>query len=422
MAVVVSALFQDGGTATLRQAEPAASARQGTAPAGREAASARLDLKGYKRTLPTRRVVLRTHRCKVRTCRTCGPRHGYRVRGGLLAKADQFRKPGLLTLTCKRANFESPEDAHSFITDGGLIRRLMRFLGVKRYVWVLEFQQKTGMGWPHWHILIDLADLPGQRVDLTHAWRLWRDKWQCGGVDLQLRKHFTTSTHAIRYVTKYLTKYPQKGYPAWVLQSTRRIRFFQACRKLGPILSDPTPAPSEADPPNADTAPADDAPAPGEPVADDEPATPKRRAAMRPLAERMAECDRYCTAVLERRHGDDGPAEMQYLGTLPIRHGRLAYLAHFQQLRSPVQVQSTTVRLADGDMQVVELSLPDTPRLAAGDAFDRLKDEMHALGEFRRTANLIAERARQLIDDNAYTNEPDDEPAALAAVDDDLPF
>lgn len=404
-----------GGLWVVPAAGGVAVAARDAAP-GRGAPPPRLDLKGNNRTqLAERRVVFKAHRCKVRTCRTCGPQYGYRVRGGLLPKAAQFTMPALLTLTCDRKNFESPEDAYSFITDDGLIRRLMRFLGVTRWVWVLEFQQKTGEGWPHWHILIDLTSVPAQKLDLKRAWHLWRDKWQCGGVDLQLRKRFSSATHAIRYVTKYLTKYPEKGYPAWVLSYARRMRFFQASKAIGAILSEPKPA-------AASEASEEPSPESAELVAD-EPTQPKKRSPMRSLAARMAECGELCTAVVERAHGDGEPPEREYLGTLPIRPGRLVWLARFEQIRTPVQLQRQSVASEAGDASWLEPYLSDTGRERAEDLLQRLEDELRNQGETSRTFEAIEARERKLIDQNHYT-EPAADPAEPLpeAEGDDVPF
>jgi hypothetical protein len=70
---------------------------------------------------------------------------GFVLRMRLLAVADHFRKPALLTLTVDRENFGSCQAAHDFISSMGRIGLLMKRLGVKLWVWVLEFQQKPGM-------------------------------------------------------------------------------------------------------------------------------------------------------------------------------------------------------------------------------------------------------------------------------------
>ena len=40
--------------------------------------------------------------------------------------------------------------------------------------------------------------------------------------------------HALRYATKY----PQAGFPDWVLHTTRRIRWMGASKPVGPLVSD----------------------------------------------------------------------------------------------------------------------------------------------------------------------------------------
>jgi hypothetical protein len=104
-------------------------------------------------------------------------------------------------------------------------------------MWCLEFQSKTGEGWPHWHLLIDLADLPGQRIDLKKAWHLWRNVYELGGLQLssKMLNQRMEVGHALNYITKYLTKQPEGGYPEWVLHS-ETIRFVQGCRRLGPLV------------------------------------------------------------------------------------------------------------------------------------------------------------------------------------------
>ena len=60
---------------------------------------------------------------------------------------------------------------------------------------------KSGTGWPHWHILIDLADVPAGKLDLVRAWELWRDRWRLGVVDLSYRKSFNDPEHALHYIS-----------------------------------------------------------------------------------------------------------------------------------------------------------------------------------------------------------------------------
>ena len=92
-------------------------------------------------------------RCRCPMCGTCGPKRGWIIRQNVLAKSAMFKVPRLLTLKVDRhgtlnecQGFESPEDAHRKITDGRFLARLMRHLGITRWVVVLEFQMKTGDG------------------------------------------------------------------------------------------------------------------------------------------------------------------------------------------------------------------------------------------------------------------------------------
>lgn len=187
--------------------------------------------------------------CRARTCDRCGRRIGWEVRQVLLERADFWQRPGMFTLTVDRSRFASPEAAHAAITDGKFIARLMRRLGVARWMWTLEFQTKTGDGWPHWHLLVDLASCPGGRLDLKLAWHLWRDLWKLGGLQLKVKEtKAADARHAVFYITKYLTKPPRGGFPIWVLER-HSLRFVQGCKALGPIVSKPRTAPDPTSPP-----------------------------------------------------------------------------------------------------------------------------------------------------------------------------
>jgi hypothetical protein len=122
----------------------------------------------------------------------------------------------------------------------------MRLLGVVTWFWVLEFQTKTGDGWPHWHVLVDLDDCGG-RLDLAKAWRLWRDKWGLGGLDLSTRRSFADREHAVLYVTKYLTKMPE-AFPVWVIIREKASRVIGGCKALGSLTGQPPRLQVEPDP------------------------------------------------------------------------------------------------------------------------------------------------------------------------------
>lgn len=238
-----AASHEPGGAGPLPAGVPAPRAPAGAAgDPGREAAG-RLDFSRNKVTglIGTGRVVVKPHRCRCRTCRFCGPIYGRRIRTRLLVLADGFSWPALLTLTLDPERFgHDPRRAYLAVTDGKFIARLMKHLGVKRWVWVLEFQKS---GWPHWHLLIDK---PGGYLDLKAAWAWWgwnRDGWKLGGVDLG-KIQTKDGRRAVLYISKYLVKYPAGGFPDWVLDLNRRIRWVQASRAVGRLVADPEAKPA----------------------------------------------------------------------------------------------------------------------------------------------------------------------------------
>jgi hypothetical protein len=159
------------------------------------------------------------------------------VRQVLLSKLELWKSPKLFTLTVDRERFgQDPRAAFLHITRGKFVARLMRHLGITRWLWVLEFQTRTGDGWPHWHLMIDVGDLRRRRVDLARAWALWRKKWNLGGLDLAKKEtRIKTPEHAVFYITKYLTKMPSGGFPLWLLE-TSGVRFTQGSKAVGRLV------------------------------------------------------------------------------------------------------------------------------------------------------------------------------------------
>ena len=101
----------------------------------------------------------------------------------------------------------------------------------RRYFYVVEWQEKTEQA--HYHVLYDSHYIPW--TDLLKSWSKHRPK--DAGLVIENRPAFGTvlfstsefeggPVHAARYVTKYLIKTPEHGYPAWVLEmgKNRRIR------------------------------------------------------------------------------------------------------------------------------------------------------------------------------------------------------
>lgn len=183
----------------------------------------------------TGRIMAKPHRCRCRTCQLCGPIYGRKARSRLLLRSDEFKHPGLYTLTLDPSRFDNdPREAFLTVTSRRYISKLMKHLGVTRWVWVLEFHKS---GWPHWHLLVDK---PHGFLDLNKAWQKWGHQyngWKLGGMNLGTQQT-KDGRHAVFYITKYLVKYPEHGFPDWVLDLNRRVRFVQASKEIGAVVSD----------------------------------------------------------------------------------------------------------------------------------------------------------------------------------------
>ena len=339
--------------------------------AGAAAAALRLE---YTSNNPTKqidyRMVFMHCRCKSRMCIGCGPRMGFVLRMRLLAVADNFRKPALLTLTVDRENFGSCQAAHDFISSMGRIGLLMKRLGVELWVWVLEFQQKSGDGWPHWHILVDLADCPDGKLDLKRAWSFWRDKWGIGGVDLQIKRRFRKPRHAINYITKYLIKSPKYGYPRWVLESVKAIRLVAACRKLGPLVSDGWSKPrSESD---------------GE---------RKARRRRRLLVDRLAECGQKTTAMRQDIDADNETVGTSFVGSVSASVEQLATMQEQGLLDSRIRLEEPVL---DSKSDAVPVGVLQECH-EAGELLDSVRKSVLDSGEFDRMIENVESRRTELL-------------------------
>lgn len=209
--------------------------------------------------------------CNSWLCEKCRRAKGFELRKKLIAKVAMFKQPRLYTVTINRDWFQSPEDAYHYVMGEKFLARLLtKEMGVRRWVWVLEAQEESGDGWPHWHILIDVADLPGQWYNkakkqgqtekpddvsdwcyvshffdlnrVHHLLRKWKIGEQC---KLTVKRdNFANSEHAIFYITKYLIKAPRRGFPPWMLQ-TRNLRFYQPSHEVGKMSTEDKKTPQK---------------------------------------------------------------------------------------------------------------------------------------------------------------------------------
>jgi hypothetical protein len=121
-----------------------------------------------------------------------------------------------------------------FPRDGLVVKRhlkafldALRRLGMRNYVWVLEFQER---GAPHFHILVDI----GKEEGLTKDWvaKTWA---RIAGADLRAgtRVESIYANEAIAYLLDYLSKAKQKAVPD---DFSNVGRLWGASRGLGKAL------------------------------------------------------------------------------------------------------------------------------------------------------------------------------------------
>jgi hypothetical protein len=179
-------------------------------------------------------------RCKDWFCPHCAKVQGPRLQARLIDRVQSWEHPMMITFTLDRDLFSSAEEGFKWVTEKRAIAKLMKSLRpyLLRNDWfcVIEFQ-KDG-GWPHWHVLMDSQRVPIKEVE--GEWRrfvppgkrhLIRPSIGTLGICRYSKPEgFHNSKHAGLYVTKYLTKYPDHGFPDWVMQASYRIRRYSTSR------------------------------------------------------------------------------------------------------------------------------------------------------------------------------------------------
>jgi hypothetical protein len=176
-------------------------------------------------------------------CGECCAAKGYALRSRLVPIVRTFRKPVMLTFTVDPALFDSPRDAFEYLKRKRCVSETMRalrdggWLASDRWFSVVEWQKHTEQ--VHFHVLIDAKGFVPMAT-IQAAWSKWRpaaagpakpNRPAFGMVRYSAPK-FADALHAARYVTKYLTKLPEHGFPAWVMAmgADTRIRRYSTSR------------------------------------------------------------------------------------------------------------------------------------------------------------------------------------------------
>lgn len=104
----------------------------------------------------------------------------------------------------------------------------------RRFFAVVEWQRNTLQ--PHWHVLVESRFVPHELI--LNVWGSFRPRTaprpEPGrpgvGFAWISRSDFADAEHAANYASKYLRKHPEHGFPAWVMQSKKRIRRYTTSR------------------------------------------------------------------------------------------------------------------------------------------------------------------------------------------------
>ena len=163
--------------------------------------------------------------------------------GGESGSAPSFTWIQMWTLTVDPKHFRTPEACYRYVMGKRLLARLVRELRDTGYLnsrwsyWVFETHQS---GWPHWHLVLDTSYLPHHLVQAIWD-RLGAKGGNFGWVQFSKGKGgklggFGNAYHAACYVTKYITKQPKNGWPAWVMGYVGRIKRFHAAHGMWAAL------------------------------------------------------------------------------------------------------------------------------------------------------------------------------------------
>ncbi len=152
------------------------------------------------------------------------------------------------TLTVDPKRFQDPEHAYQNVMSGRFISRLVRDLrkaGVlhgRHYFWVLEFHKS---GWPHWHLILDATYI--SHCQFQSIWnRLGgcEDRplgWVSFSKGLRSRgnnNRFVNRKHCADYITKYIIKEPERGWPEWLLEYPGNVHRYGRSRGMFAELGD----------------------------------------------------------------------------------------------------------------------------------------------------------------------------------------
>jgi hypothetical protein len=246
--------------------------------------------------------------CRSWFCPHCCLPLGLALQRRLSRELRRFRGLMMLTFTVDPELFESPQAAFAYVTTkrcvAVAIQRLDRWglLHSRDFFAVVEWQAN---GWPHWHVLVNASRVPFERLceAWNRNWRSWRARVAAGrpgfGSVRFSAPRLSDAAKAAGYVTAYLTKVPDRGYPEWVRQGeTRKVRRYSTSRGFWRETADDD----------------DEAAALGGVEGDDDngqdDGNDEQEQRRRTIAEQLATCGTACVVLRVREVVDDDTGEL----------------------------------------------------------------------------------------------------------------
>ncbi|QDV79377.1 hypothetical protein K2D_29910 [Planctomycetes bacterium K2D] len=174
--------------------------------------------------------------CRSWYCFDCMVGKALALRADLSKAVETFRGVFMLTLTIDPKIFRDPEAELAYVQKKRCVAKLVAKLRAstrcklysERFFCIREFHKD---GRVHFHVLLDAKFIPFDEV--RDAWGEFEPAWylreqsdnspRFGSVAFT-KGDFSNRMHAARYVTKYLTKSPDQGFPAWVLARKNRLQ------------------------------------------------------------------------------------------------------------------------------------------------------------------------------------------------------
>lgn len=262
--------------------------------------------------------------CRSRFCPDCSTSQGIALRLRVQQATAKWKAVQMWTLTVDPELFDNdPQACFDHVRERKSIAEWVKALRKaghlidKHYFCVIEWQKN---GFPHWHILLQAKKIPHEYA--SQMWDRNRPKHleppeRC--TDGKTRPGFgwilysgtragQSVAHAVNYATKYCIKFPEDGFPDWVLDYEHRIDRYQVSQGFWSVNRErdcETPDKPEEDKHNTecDLSSTCDCPR----CRGDEPKKNYRRT----VRERIAACAQKCSVLLKRRKWDKDGNELK---------------------------------------------------------------------------------------------------------------